>query len=58
MNRYTVFLTNGKTIEIEAEQVWYSEKTNCITFRNVTDDTIARFALENIAGYAKAEHTT
>lgn len=56
MKTYIVFLNSGKTIEIEAERVLYCEKTNCITFSNERNYTIARFTMANIAGYTEKKY--
>lgn len=52
---YSIILTNGMTINIKATSVEWYEKSNTI---KLLDDgiVVARFNMDNIAGWVKADH--
>lgn len=52
---YSIILKNGRTINIKATLVEWHEKSN--TIRLLDDDiVVARFHMDNIAGWVKADH--
>ena len=54
---FTIVLTNGKTINVKADDVEWCEKDRMAKFIN-NNRLVARINMENVVGWIKADYKT
>lgn len=52
---YSIVLTDGKIININADEVYWHEKTRMITL-DKDERTVARINMDNVVGWIEAEY--